>query len=507
MQGIAQAGEPLHTAAEVRELDRIAIETGGIPGSILMARAGRAAFALLQCIWPQARSLDVVCGTGNNGGDGFVVAQLAHERGFVVRVLLCGDAGRIGGEARAALDAARVAGVLALPFDDALSVEGDVVVDGLLGTGLSGGVRPDQAGAIGWMNASGRPVLALDVPSGLCSDSGVPRGAAVRASYTVSFIGRKRGLHTGLAAEYCGTRCFDDLGVPAELLEGVAASARLLRCADLLPFLPPRERTAHKGRFGHVLVIGGNRGMAGAAALAGMAAARSGAGLVSVAVRPGNEAAVVAACPELMARGVAYTADLMPLLERASVLVVGPGLGRDAWAQQVLTAALASGVPAVIDADALNAVADGGVDVRAARPETWVLTPHPGEAARLLGSDTTRVGADRFGALSDLLRRYPGVVVLKGSGTLVADALTGWSPMVCAEGNPGMASGGMGDVLGGLIAALMAQGQNAGFAARLGVLVHAHAADLAAAEEGERGLLASDLLPWIRRVLNGREAA
>ncbi len=507
MHVAAQAGEPLYTAAEVRALDGIAIGTGGIPGTVLMARAGRAAFRLLQQMWPSARSLDVVCGTGNNGGDGFVLAQLARERGLQVRVLLCGDAARITGEARAALDAALSAGVVPEPFDEDLPVEGEVIVDALLGTGLSGSARPVQAQAIRWINASALPVLSLDVPSGLCSDSGVPQGLAVRASHTISFIGRKRGLHTGVAAEYCGERHFDDLSVPAHLLDSPPAAARLLRCTDLLPVLPPRERAAHKGRFGHVLVIGGNTGMAGAAALAGMAAARAGAGLVSVALRPGNEAGVVAACPELMVRGVAFTADLAPLIERASVLVVGPGLGLDAWSRQVLTAALAAGLPTVIDADALNALAAGGIDIRGARPDRWVLTPHPGEAARLLGRDTAHVGADRFGALRQLTERYPGSVVLKGAGTLVADAASGLPVMVCAEGNPGMASGGMGDVLGGLIGALLAQGLAPGLASRLGVLVHAHAADLAAAAEGERGLLASELLPWIRRVLNARGGA
>jgi NAD(P)H-hydrate epimerase len=507
MHGIAQAGEALHTAAEVRTLDRIAIDTGGIPGTVLMARAGRAAFALLQRLWPQVQSLDVVCGIGNNGGDGFVVAQLARERGLRVRVLLCGDTGRISGEARAALDALMAAGVAPGPFDPALGVQGEVVVDALLGTGLGGPVRAAQAQAIGWMNASGRPVLALDIPSGLCSDTGNPLGTAVRASHTLSFIGRKRGLHTGVAADLAGERHFDALGVPAPLLQSVPAGARLLRCADLLPVLPARGRAAHKGHFGHVLVLGGNTGMAGAAALAGMAAARAGAGLVSVAVRPGNEGAVLAACPELMVRAVAYTADLAPMLARASVLLVGPGLGRDAWAQQLLTAALASALPTVIDADALNALADGSIDTRAARPERWVLTPHPGEAARLLGTDTASVGADRFAALAQLLGRYPGAVVLKGAGTLVADAGSGLPVMVCAEGNPGMASGGMGDVLGGLIAALLAQGLEPALAARLGVLVHARAADLAAGAEGERGLLASDLLPRIRQLLNGRGAA
>lgn len=507
MHANAHAGEPLHTARDVRELDRIAIEEGGIPGTVLMSRAGRAAFARLRQAWPQARAIDVVCGTGNNGGDGFVVARLAQEQGFAVRVLLCGDEARIAGEARAALASARGAGVEPLRFAPDLPVQGDVVVDALLGTGLTGPVRPGQAEAVLWMNASGRPVLALDIPSGLCSDTGNPLGAAVRADHTLSFIARKRGLHTAVAADYCGERHIDLLGVPEAFRARVVAGSRLLRCADLVHALPPRERSAHKGRFGHVLIIGGNRGMAGAAALAGMAAARCGAGLVSVAVRPGNEGAVVAACPALMAIGVAHAADLAPLIARASVIVAGPGLGRDAWSQQVLTAALAAGVPSVIDADALNALADGSLFLKAARPERWVLTPHPGEAARLLGIDTASVGADRFAALAQLLERYPGAVVLKGAGTLVGDATSGWPVGVCAEGNPGMASGGMGDVLAGLIGALLAQGLEPGVAARLGVLVHARAADLAAAEEGERGLLADDLLPWMRRLLNGRGVA
>ena len=504
MSGLSHLGEPLCTAAQVRALDRAAIETGGIPGGVLMARAGRACFELLQQEWPAARTIEVVCGTGNNGGDGFVVARLARERGWEVRLRVVGELARIGGDARVMLDEALAAGLAVEAFDEGLAAAGDVLIDALLGTGLAAEVRPEQARAIRWINASGLPVLAVDVPSGLCSDTGSVLGAAVCADHTISFIARKRGLFTAVAPEYTGRRHFHALGVPPAILAAVPPAARLLRFADLAAVLPARGRAAHKGRFGHVLVIGGNRGMAGAAALAAMAAARSGAGLVSAAVRSGNEAAVLSRCPEIMVRGVAFVAELEALLARASVLVIGPGLGRDAWSGQMLTAALNAGKPVVIDADALNALADGSIDLRGANPAQWVLTPHPGEAARLLGTDVAGIGADRFGALERLLALYPGTVVLKGAGSLVGDVASGLPTGVCAEGNPGMASGGMGDILSGVLGALLAQGLAPGIAARLAVCAHACAADLVAARDGERGMLASDLLPDLRRLLNGR---
>jgi NAD(P)H-hydrate epimerase len=343
--------------------------------------------------------------------------------------------------------------------------------------------------------------VAVDIPSGLCSDSGCVRGVAVHAAHTVTFIGRKRGLYTAAARDHCGELHFDALGVPGEVHETVPAGAELLSLGALLAALPPRARTAHKGHFGHVLVIGGGRGMAGAAAMAAESAARCGAGLVSLATWPGNVAATVARRPEVMAHGVAHGHELEPLLARASVLVIGPGLGRGPWAQQLLVRALATGKPAVLDADALNAIADGEVPAELPRAQC-VVTPHPGEAARLLGTTTPGIEADRFAALQRLRALFPGAVVLKGAGTLVASGAAGGRTGVCPYGNPGMASGGMGDVLSGVLGALLAQGLVPGDAARLGVCLHARAADLAAAAEGERGLLATDLVPWLRRLLN-----
>ena len=491
---------PLYTAAQARALDRVAIEDHGIPGITLMARAGRAAFDVLQAHFSALPPLHVVCGTGNNGGDGFVIARLALDAGWPVEVWLVGDEERIAGDARLAFAAARSAGVAIRAFDPGRCFERGVIVDALLGTGLGGAVRALHAEAIGAINSSGLPVIAVDIPSGLCSDTGTALGVAVRATHTVTFIGRKRGQFTAAGREHCGKLHFADLGVPSAVYREVGAEAELLAFTAM----PARARTAHKGHFGHVLVVGGNLGMGGAAALAAEAAARCGAGLVSLATMPANVAAIVARRPEIMAHGVEHPQQLEPLLARATVLVVGPGLGRGAWAEQMLQRVLASGKTTVIDADALNTLADGVPAMRSSC-EKWLLTPHPGEAARLLGCTSAEVEADRFGALGALLACFPGAVVLKGAGTLVADAASTLIG-VCPYGNPGMASGGMGDVLSGVLAALLAQGATLGEAARRGVCLHAHAADCAVAGDGERGLLATDLLPWLRRLLNGVDA-
>lgn len=486
----------LYTAAAVRELDRVAIADCGIPGAVLMKRAGRALFAELLQRWPQPAHVHVFCGTGNNGGDGFVVAALARQRGLAVTVWQVGDPGRIGGDALAARTLALQDGVAVLPFDGGVPGAG-VIVDALLGTGLNGAVRAPYTDAINAINNSGLPVLAADIPSGLCSDSGRIWGCAVKAAATVSFIGLKQGLFTGAGPDCAGAVAYADLAVPADIFARVAPGARRLQLETLQALLPPRPRSAHKGLFGHVLVIGGDRGMAGAAVMACQAALRTGAGLVSCATRPEHVAALVARCPEVMAHGIDGGQPLAPLLERASVVVIGPGLGQGAWGQQLLERAGRSGLPLVLDADALNLLAEGRVPF-SAEAASWVLTPHPGEAARLLGCGTAEIQQDRFGAARALQRRYGGALILKGAGTLVAAAD---DIGVANYGNPGMASGGMGDVLSGVLGGLLAQGLAPADAARLGVCLHGRAADLAAAD-GERGLSATDLLAPLRRLVN-----
>ncbi len=490
----------LYTAAAVRELDRIAIEKFAIPGIQLMKRAGRAALDALLESWPDCACLHVFCGTGNNGGDGFIVAALAQQRGLQATVWQVGAADKISSDALAARRFAEQAQVAINAFDGVVPSSG-VIVDALLGTGLGGDVRAPFSVAISTINASGLPVLALDIPSGLCSDTGRVLGNAVSASVTVSFIGLKQGLVTGSGPDCCGRLIFAGLDVPLGAIEQVSPSALRLVLETLSALLSCRPRHAHKGLYGHVLVVGGDHGMAGAVVMAAQAAGRVGAGLVSCATRPEHVAALVARCPEVMAHGVGSRSDLQPLLERATAIVIGPGLGRRAWGEQLLQAvydyASANGVQLVVDADALNLLAERRV-VAEPHYAQWVLTPHPGEASRLLSVDTESIQRDRFAAVTSLQQRYGGAAVLKGVGTLVA---TADRIGVASYGNPGMASGGMGDVLSGVLGGLLAQGLSIAEAAQFGVCLHGRAADLAAAD-GERGLLATDLLPHLRRLVN-----
>lgn len=483
----------LYTSAQVRRLDEIAISEFGLNAYRLMERAGSVAFAVLYKRWPAARKIAVFCGVGNNGGDGFVLARLAAEAGMAVQLYQVGDAGKIKGEALTAREALP-AEVPCEAYSDQNLADFDMVVDGLLGTGLSGDVSPAWAAVIDQINGSGKPVLALDIPSGLDGDSGHILGTSIKAAITVTFIGLKQGLFTGAGPGYTGKVVFNDLQVPAAVYAGVPVASWRMHSGLLGRCLPARAAIAHKGDFGHVLVVGGNVGMSGAATMAAEAAARVGAGLVSLATRKENVQQCATKRPEIMVRGVSEETELSDLLTAATVVAIGPGLGQDQWAKDVLEWALSCPKPKVLDADALNLLAQDPQ-----QRQDWILTPHPGEAARLLQSDTPAIQQNRFKAITDMQQRYGGVLVLKGAGTLVINADA--SIHLCSAGNPGMASGGMGDVLTGTIAGLLAQGLSLDDAAQCGVYIHALAGDRAA-KEGVRGLLATDLMPHIRFYAN-----
>lgn len=484
----------LYTIEQVRALDRQLLTTLGIDSFELMHCAANAALASLRRHWPQARRIAVHCGPGNNGGDGYLLAALARAQGIQVTVFALPAPPR--GDAARARQTYEETGARVAIWDatDAWPTI-DVQVDALFGTGLNRAPAAEVAALIERMQESGAPILALDVPTGLDADTGHCSGAAVRADVTVSFVAAKRGLYTGRAAAHTGLRELESLGLPESLRQSEPADARLLAPCTL----PPRARDTHKGTYGHVLAIGGDHGTAGAIRLCGDAALRAGAGKVSVATRADHLVALNSARPELMAHAVSGPQALAPLLQQASVLAIGPGLGQGAWGHALWLTALDAELPLVLDADGLNLLAKE--PRRFVQPA--VLTPHPGEAARLLGSTITAVESDRFVAARMLARRFNAVVVLKGAGTLIADPDGRLD--VCPWGNPGMASGGMGDLLTGVVAALLAQGCNAWQAACLGVGLHARAGDLAA-RDGERGLLASDLLEPLRRLLNGLEA-
>ncbi|WP_446811944.1 NAD(P)H-hydrate dehydratase [Methylomonas sp. 2BW1-5-20] len=480
----------LYCTAQIREAERYAIDELGIPGRELMRRAGYALFEQLGQRWPEQQAITVFCGAGNNGGDGYDVATRALQADYQVTVYALTDPQGLPGDALSAYQDFLQAGGSVSDFEAGQSKLQGVIVDALFGIGLSRDVGEAFALAIAAINASSCPVVAVDVPSGLHAYTGSVLGCAVKADVTVTFIGLKCGLFTGEAPEYCGEIICNTLDIDAAVLAAMPPFALLLDKLDL----PRRARVAHKGHFGHVLLIGGNLGYTGAIRLAGEAALRSGAGLVSIATRAAHSGLINIGRPELMCHGVECGESLQALLRKASVAVIGPGLGQDDWAREMFSTVMASDKRCVLDADALNLLAE-----QPTRRENWVLTPHPGEAARLLDCNTRHISADRFAALADLHNQYGGTCLLKGAGTLITGGETVY---VGTTGNPGMASGGMGDVLSGLIGGLLAQGLSLEQATRLSVYVHGEAADSLAAEFGERGLLAGDLSERIRKLLN-----
>ncbi len=480
----------LYRAAQVRKMDRIVIQECGIPGFELMGRAGYEVFRCIKQHWPKALSVAVFCGSGNNAGDGYIIAGLALAAGLKVCVYAASEPEKLNGNALLAYRKYSKAHGTVMPFQAGQVINADVLVDALLGIGLDRPLTGLYAEAIQMINAHSSPVVAVDIPSGLNADTGNVMGCAIKADCTVTFIGLKQGLFTGQAAEYCGEICYAQLAVPDEVFSGFKATAtRVVKTR-----LPRRDRCAHKGSCGHVLIVGSDLGYSGAARMAGEAALRVGAGLVSIATRPEHSGLMNLNRPELMCHGVETAAQLATLLEKADVVVLGPGLGQSAWAKTLFNAVRISEKPMIVDADGLNLLAKSP----AAKPN-WILTPHPGEAARLLNCTTADIQQNRFTATLAIQANYGGVAILKGAGTLIASEQ---QLAVANSGNPGMASGGMGDALAGVIAGLLAQGLSLQDAAQQGVYHHGLAADLAAAKDGERGLLASDLMPYLRQLVN-----
>lgn len=506
----------LVTAAQMREMDRRTIEEVGIPGIVLMERAGLAAAeAVRELLKAQGgRRVCVLAGKGNNGGDGFVVARHLAEEGYSVQVFLFGLSEQIQGDARTNLDIwQRLGGNLTeitsadqLGTVETTLAQTDVVVDALLGTGLSRAPREPLASAIHLINRSGKPVMAVDVPSGLDSDSGaVYEGCCVRATCTVTFGAAKIGLMVYPGAGYVGHLTIADIGIPRFLMETQEPSVSLTTGEDLRSFLPPRPLDAHKGNFGRVLILAGSPGFTGAAILAGRAAMRAGSGLVTVGI-PASLNPILESClleamtiplPETPQQTLAPAAleAILNFLDRADAVAIGPGLS-----QHDQTAALLRDLlpclnpPTVLDADALNLLARDDfrfADIAA----PLVLTPHPGEMARLLRRSTADIQANRLAAARGAAERFQAVVVLKGARTIIAapDGRTAINP----TGNPGLASGGTGDVLTGILASLLGQGLSTFDAAVGAAYLHGLAGDLAIAQGSTAALIASDLIEWL----------
>ena len=516
---------PLATAEEMRRADQAATERLGLPSLLFMENAGRGAADALERVLGSAggRRVAVVCGKGSNGGDGFVLARHLLGRGGRVAVWVVGRSAEIHGDARVNLDALRQAGEKVAEAPDASGEafgrlrtdlgEADVIVDALLGTGMRGPATGAVAAAIEAINAAGPPVCALDLPSGMPSDGEPAAGPVVRARMTVTFGLPKLGLYLTEGVAHAGRVEIVDLGIPRGwLAEGIRAG--LLEAADARDVLPLRPLDAHKGTYGHLLVVAGSLGKTGAAALACRGALRTGTGLVTCAV-PASQQPVVAAIvseamteplPETEARTLSAKAveRVMELAARMDAVALGPGVGLDPETQAAVRV-LVRDVrrPMVVDADGLTALSGRPAICRDA-PAPRILTPHPGEAARLLGCSATDVQADRIASARRLAAESGAIVALKGARTVVAepDGYVALNP----TGNPGMATGGTGDVLTGMTGGLLAQGLAPGRALRTAVYLHGLAGDVAAEARGPAGLVAGDLADAVpealRRVLD-----
>jgi len=480
----------LYSAQQTREIDQRAQKELKITGFELMLKAAQAGIDSINKHYSAVQKIAVICGAGNNAGDGYLVAKLAKQAGYHIQVISVINPNRLSADAKLAKDDFIEAGGEISSNLGLINEPYDLIVDAILGTGVNRDVDDDFLSAINLINQQSIPVFSLDIPSGLNADTGNVMGAAVHASHSLSFIVLKQGMHTGLAADYIGSLLLSDLGVFPEIVEQTESASHLVTNLAL----SKRNKSAHKGHFGHSLIVGGDYQYAGAIQLAAQAALNSGSGLVSVATRAQHAQSIHISCPELMGIVVEKASDIEAILNKFNVVVIGPGLGQNDWGKNLFNALINSGVAKILDADALNLLAKNPV-----YSDNWILTPHPGEAARLLNITTQDILQDRFQAVKNLQKKYGGICILKGAGTLIYD---GNDITVNSTGNPGMASGGMGDVLAGLIGGLVAQKYSLHAAAVAGVFLHGLAADIAVKQAGERGLRASQVINNIQQVVN-----
>ncbi len=490
----------LYTADQTRKLDRLAIEEAGVSGLQLLKKAGESAFHYILSAYPQLKQMTVICGIGNNGGDGYVIALLAKQHGYNVNVIQLGDLAKQVGDALTVRKELEGSGVLIESYQQQDFSHDEIIVDAILGTGLQRSVDGEWASAIEAINQSSAQVISIDVPSGLNADTGKVHTVGVKADMTVTFIGRKQGLYTADGCDLSGTIQFDDLTIPEKILKQIKPKSLCLAANLPKSLLKARQKNSHKGSYGSVILIGGSPGMNGAILLSAIAALRSGCGLVTVLTHPSHAAFLNLMCPEIMCVAIENNQTLDDNIKKADAIVIGPGLGSTQWGKDLLHSVLKTKKPLLIDADGLNNLPD----IKSPN-KNWVLTPHPGEAARLLAVDIDEIQNDRFDAVKKISEKYQAICVLKGAGTLIR---TFEETYVCTAGNPGMATAGMGDVLSGVIGALMAQGVPQKMALEQAVvnsvMLHALAGDKVAEKYGEKGMMASDLFLEIRSLLNAK---
>jgi hydroxyethylthiazole kinase-like uncharacterized protein yjeF len=497
-------------STQMREADRRTIEDIGIPSLVLMENAGRQAVAAMEAMYGDLleQQVAVLCGRGNNGGDGFVVARTLAQRGVDVSVFLIGRVAEVRGDARLNLDILGRLGVSVVEIADSQAWElhfsevGDctLIVDAIFGTGLNTPISGYIESVVADVNASGIPVVAIDLPSGLSADSSDPIGPSIEAGLTVTLAAPKLPLVLPPAETHAGDIVIADIGIPSEVIEALdGPQVDLSTRASMRELITPRTPDGHKGDYGHVLIVAGSLGKTGAAHLSAIGALRSGAGLVTVATPAACQPILSAMGPEYMTEALGGTADGIDpdevdrVIEMArDVLAIGPGLGQAPGTREFIRQLVdRATMPLVIDADGLNAFAGDPEHLAGREGRDVIITPHPGEMARLVGMSTDEVQASRLEIARNFAIAHHVFVVLKGHRTLIAtpDAKVFINP----TGNPGMATGGTGDVLTGMIAAWLAQLLDAEAACRIAVYLHGLAGDLAEADEGEVAMTSTDL--------------
>lgn len=482
--------QKIYSNEDARKIDLAAIKKEGVNSYLLMHKAAEAALEYTIKQFSCTKNWKVICGGGNNAGDGFVFARLAAEKGLDVSVSALVLPENLKNDALQAYeDFIADNGKFGL-WSGSIDPDVDLIIDAILGSGLSRKIKGSFSEAIDKINKHDAKVVSLDIPTGINSDTGAIIGNAIRADMTIIFVALTGSCYMGRGQNYYGEKKFDDLDIPRDCYNEVKPQIECISNEVITNALPIRQRDAHKGDFGHLLIVGGSPGMLGAVLLAGEAALRCGAGRVTIATHPSHCDSIPLTRPELMSCPIRTANDIDEILSDITTIVIGPGLGKSDWANEIFSKVITSSQPIVVDADGLNILAK-----KPNQRDDWILTPHPGEAARLLEDSTTNVQLDRLSSLKRLQKMYKGNIVLKGMGTLIAsrDSI----PLICTEGNPGMASPGMGDILAGIIGGLLAQGLSSSESAAIGVAIHAKSGDVAALI-GERGTIATDLMDQIK---------
>ena len=487
----------IFSSKTVSGVDQRAIHEMSIPGFELMKRAAEFSYQQAEKYFPNMNSIIIFCGNGNNSGDAYLLGCLAISNNIKSKVVSLCDTESLKGDALQAFNNYKSLEGEVSGWVNDLDMDCDLIIDGIFGTGINRDVEGKYLAAIEKINSSQVPVLSLDIPSGLNADTGEVMGMSVKADLTTTFVGKKKGLYFNQGPRNSGSIEYSSLSIPDECFKTAKTELEIVNHSLIEKCLKPREISSHKGTFGHVLVIAGNHGMGGAARITSEAALRIGAGLVSVITRAQNIEIISKATPEIMAHSIKSDSnEILELIEKADVIAVGPGLGQDQWAKDLFKVALNTDNQLIIDADGLNLLTDNPL-----KKDNWILTPHPGEAARLLGSTNTKVQQNRLNSLEELNQKYGGVALLKGNNTLIG--CSGEIPLMVTAGNPGMSTAGMGDLLTGIIAGLCSQfrQQDPQTTAALGAYIHGLAGDRAAVS-GERGIIATDLFKELKAIIN-----